>query len=228
MAAVGLEIVDAALVAMRDGARAATSPGVAIVSPAGLKVGEAAAAELRLQPVLAADRFWSDLSTDSFAGAGGGTVSHAALAHAHLESVWRAVASDGDEAVLALPGSMRLHQAGLLLGIARHVGMPVAGIVDAAVAATAGLAARADVLHLDVQLHQAVLTVLEGDTVLRRRRVDIAPRAGLKPMFGAWAQLISEAMVRRTRFDDLEAVALVRDFLQRPERYLRGIWGDAT
>ncbi len=133
----------------------------------------------------------------------GRRVSHAELAHAHLAAVWRSVAAAGDEAVLALPGSMRLHQAGLLLGIARHVGVPVAGVVDAAVAATAGLAARADVLHLDVQLHQAVLTVLEGEAVLRRKRVEIAPRAGLKPMFGAWAQLVSEAMVRRTRFDPL-------------------------
>ena len=56
MAVVGLEIVDAALVAVREGTRAAASPGVAIVSPAGLKVGEEAAAQLRLQPVLAADR----------------------------------------------------------------------------------------------------------------------------------------------------------------------------
>ena len=32
--------------------------------------------------------------------------------------------------------------------------------------------------------------------------------------------------IRRVRFEDLESVALVRDFLLAPERYLRGIWGD--
>ena len=53
---------------------------------------------------------------------------------------------------------MRLHQVGLLLGIARRIGIPVAGVVDAAVAACARLAARASVMHLDVQLHQSVLT----------------------------------------------------------------------
>ncbi|MBM4219077.1 MAG: FHA domain-containing protein [Gammaproteobacteria bacterium] len=225
MAAVGLEIVDAALVAVRAGARVAASPGVAIVAPADLKVGEAAAAQQRLQPVLAADRFWSDLATDSFAGAAGQAVSHADLAHAHLASVWRAVATPGDEAVLALPGSMRLHQAGLLLGIARHVGMPVAGVVDAAVAATAGLAARTEVLHLDVQLHQAVLTVLDGETVLRRRRVEIAPRAGLKVMFGAWAQLVSEAMVRRTRFDPLHQASTEQQLYDRLPGWLATLAG---
>ncbi len=228
MAVIGLEIVDAALVAVRDGARAAASPGVAIVAPAGLKVGEAAAAELRLQPVLAADRFWSDLATESLAGAPGPVVTHADLAHAHLGAVWRAVASAGDEAVLAIPGSMRLHQAGLLLGIARSIGIPVAGLVDSAVAATAGLAARADMLHLDVQLHQAVLTVLEGENMLRRRRVEIAPRAGLKSMFGSWAQLVSEAMVRRTRFDPLHVATSEQQLYERLPGWLAALSRDES
>ncbi len=225
MPVVGLEIVDAALVAVRDGVRLAASPGVAIVAPAGIKVGEPAAAELRLQPVLAADRFWTDLTADSLAGAPGHAASHADLAHAHLDAVWRTVATAGDEAVFALPASMRLHQAGLLLGIARHVGIPVAGLVDSAVAATAGLAARADVLHLDVQLHQAVLTLLEGETVLRRRRVEIAPRAGLKTMYGSWAQLVSEAMVRRTRFDPLHLASSEQQLYERLPGWLASLAG---
>jgi predicted ATPase len=32
--------------------------------------------------------------------------------------------------------------------------------------------------------------------------------------------------IRAVRFEELESVALVRDFLQAPERYLRGIWTD--
>jgi hypothetical protein len=42
---------------------------------------------------------------------------------------------------------------------------------------------------------------------LRRRRVEIAPRAGLKAIYTAWAQLVSEALVRRTRFDPLHQAA---------------------
>jgi predicted ATPase len=33
--------------------------------------------------------------------------------------------------------------------------------------------------------------------------------------------------IRAVRFEDLDSVALVRDFLMAPERYLRAIWGDA-
>ncbi|MEX0734106.1 MAG: FHA domain-containing protein [Steroidobacteraceae bacterium] len=215
MATIGIEVVDAAVIAVRDGLRVAASPGVALLDPTGVVVGESAAAAARLQPVLANDRFWSDLSQDSFAGATGSVRSHADLAHAHLTRLWGEIAEAGDTAVFAVPGSMRLHQAGLLLGIARRIGLPVAGVVDSAVAACAGLPARISVLHLDVQLHQTVLTELQGATVLRRRRVEIAPRAGLKAMYSAWAQLVSEAMVRRTRFDPLHQAASEQQLFQR-------------
>lgn len=223
MAAIGIEVVDAAVVAVRDGVRLAASPGIALLEAGGFVVGEAAAGQARLKPVLAADRFWSDLSAESWAQGAAAPVSHAELAHAHLASLWRAVAGPEDAAVFALPGSMRLHQAGLLLGIARRAGVPLAGVVDAAVAACAGLPARATVLHLDVQLHQSVLTELSGASVLRRRRVDVAPRAGLRAIYSAWAQLVAEAMVRGTRFDPLHQASSEQQLYQRLPAWLAAL-----
>jgi len=224
MAFVGIEVVDAAVVAAGgDARRLAASPGLAVLEATGPVVGEEAAAQARAKPVLVADRFWSDLSADSWAQGGAAPVSHAELAHAHLSSLWRAVAQPEDAAVFAVPGAMRLHQAGLLWGIARRAGIPVAGMVDAAVAACAGLAARGILLHLDVQLHQAVLTELSGATVLRRRRVGIAPRAGLRAMYSAWAQLVAEAMVRRTRFDPLHQAATEQQLYERLPGWLAAL-----
>jgi hypothetical protein len=71
------------------------------------------------------------------------------------------------------------------------------------------------VLHLDVELHQAVLTVMDGADVVRRRRVDVAPRVGLKALHAAWGQLIAEAMVRRTRFDPLHQAAAEQQLFDR-------------
>ena len=228
MATVGFEFVDAAVIVVRAGARAAASPGVALLTPGEPLIGPEAVAAARLQPVFASDRFWSDLAADSMAGAAGNAWSHADLARAHLAGLWRDCAEAGDDAAFALPGSMRLHQAGLLLGIARHVGIPVAGVVDSAVAACAGLAARPVVLHLDIQLHQAVLTRMEGESLLRRTRVEIAPRAGLKAMYGAWAQLVSEAMVRRTRFDPLHQAASEQQLYGRLPEWLAALAGRDT
>ncbi len=223
MATIGIEVVDAAVTAVRDGARVAASPGVALLDPAGVVVGELAATAARLQPVLAADRFWSDLAQDSFAGGSEHALSHADLAHAHLAAIWRSVGAPGDTAVFAVPGSMRLHQLGLLLGIARRIGIAIGGVVDMGVAACVPLAARAAVMHLDVQLHQTVLTRMEGGSVLRRRQVEIAPRAGLKVMYSAWAQLVSEAMVRRTRFDPLHQAATEQQLYDRLPGWLEAL-----
>ena len=220
MAAIGIEAVDAAVIAVREGERVAASPGIALLAPSGPVVGEAAAAAARLQPVIAADRFWTDLSQDAIAGGAGRPVSHADLVHAHLGALWRSVAAPGDEAVFAVPATLRPHQLGLLLGIARSLAIPVAGVVDAALAACAGLDARPLVLHLDVQMHQALLTELAGHGILRRRRVEIAPRAGLKSMYAAWAQLVSEAMVRRTRFDPLHHAASEQQLYDRLPAWL--------
>ena len=48
MAVIGIEIVDASVVAVRDGARLAASPGVALLAPSGPLIGEAALAAARL------------------------------------------------------------------------------------------------------------------------------------------------------------------------------------
>ena len=215
MATIGLELVDVALVAVRDGACVAKSPGIALLDPQGLLVGEAALAAARLKPVLATDRFWAELAADVQVPTAGLAVSTADLAHAQLSLLWRSIGQSGDQAVLAVPGSMRLEQVGLALGIAKSIGMPIAGVVDAAVAACADLPACETVLHLDIHLHQAVLTQMQGASMLRRLRVEIAPRVGVKVVNGAWAQLISEAMVRRTRFDPLHRASSEQQLYQR-------------
>ena len=66
-----------------------------------------------------------------------------------------------DEVLLALPGSYSHDQLGLILGIARACGLPVRGLVDAAVAASATRGATGERrIHLDLELHRAVVTEL--------------------------------------------------------------------
>ena len=223
MAAIGIEIVDAGLTAVREGVRVAASPGIAVLGATGILTGEAAAAAARTTAAPASDRYWSDLALDSWARAEEPRVSHADLAHAQLSALWREVAQPGDDAAFAVPGTMRPRQLGLLLGIAQHAAIPVAGLVDSALAAVAGLAAQPTVLHLDVQLYQAVLTELQGAAVLRCRRVETAARAGLKAMHSAWAQLVAETMVRATRFDPLHQGTTAQQLRQRLTEWLAGL-----
>ncbi|HKE95739.1 MAG TPA: FHA domain-containing protein, partial [Povalibacter sp.] len=100
---------------------------------------------------------------------------------------------------------------GLLLGVINETGVSVAGVVDAALAACSLQPAAARVLHLDLELHQALLTVLDYAGAkssadrggLKRNRYEIAPRRGLLALQQSWMQLIAENFVRNTRFDPL-------------------------
>lgn len=215
MALVAIELSDAGLLALKGEALSAPSPGVALLDPGGVTVGREAAAALRLKPVFAVDRFWSALSLEPLARAAPGVRCTADLAFRHLSQLWAEAASPGDEAVVAVPGSLRGDALGLAAGIARAAAIPVVGWVDAAVAACAGLQAHQTLLHLDVEPHQSVLTVLDGSDRLRRRRVDVAPRVGTKALFSAWAQLIAETMVQRTRFDPLHQAAAEQQLFDR-------------
>ena len=216
MADVGIELIDAGVLAARGNALSPASPGIALLAEEEVIVGRAAAAQARLKPVYVADRFWSDLSTDPMPRAAASAHSHADLAYAHLGQLWGEVAEPGDEALFAVPGNIRGQSLGLLAGIARTAGIGVRGWVDAAVAACVSLSSsRETVLYVDIGLHEAVLTMLEGDLALRRSRVDLAPRVGLKSLYAAWGQLIAEALVRRTRFDPLHQAATEQQLFDR-------------
>jgi hypothetical protein len=203
VARIALELVDAGLVAVKGDEVSEPSPGVALLDPGGVVIGRQAAAQARLKPLLAFDRFWSDLTTDPLPRQLAGAGSRADLVYLQLSGLWREMAGPGDEALLLVPGSQRPGELGLLAGIARAAAVPVAGYLDLAVAACASLEACETVLHLDVQMHQAVLTEMRGAATLQRGRVEAAPRVGLRALYAAWAQLVAEAMVRRTRFDPL-------------------------
>lgn len=225
MAWVAIETVDAGLAAAREGALSPPSPGLALLDTAGLLTGAEAAAQQRLKPVFAFDRFWTDLGTEALPRPHAQARSRADLAYVHLSQVWAGVGQPGDAALFAVPGSMRPRELGLLAGIAAAADIPVAGFVDAALAACAPLAARETVLCLDVQLHQSVLTELHGAETLARRRVEIAPRVGLKALRAAWAQLVAEAMVRRTRFDPQHHAAGEQQLHDRLPQWLATLSG---
>lgn len=212
-----IELVDAGLVAWRGGAQVGgPSPGVALLDPNGLVVGSEAAAQQRLRPAHAFDRFWVELDTTPLTRQATGVRSSADLAFLHLQGFLGGIARQEDErVVLALPGNLRPRQLGLLAGIASTLGLPMGGFVDLAVAAGASVPTGMRMLHLDVHLHRAVLTELVGDDVLQRGRVEAAPRVGLRALHEAWARWIAGSMVERTRFDPLHHAASEQSLMDR-------------
>lgn len=210
MATLALEVNDAGLVALRAGStglrRREGGPGVALFEGSRLVVGEEARAMSRLHPRLTTSRFWDELDTTLLGRPFPDGVTAADLAHAHLEGFWAGAERGVREVILAVPGYWSERSLGVLLGIARSIGMPTVGMVDAAVAAASDRPGQR-MLHLDLTLHRAVATELglvlgpDGAEVARGRVESLG--LGLAGLRETLAHRIAEAFVRETRFDPL-------------------------
>lgn len=210
-----LELIDATLVLARGRGESADivadEPGVAILEDQATLTGVEALRRLRVQPLLAHTNFWRGLSTQPLTRPSRVAGTTADVAFSQAEKLLGRFKQDNEAVLLAVPAGYSREQLGLLLGVINETGVPVAGLVDAALAACSLQPAPARILHLDLELHQALLTVLEysgGEYAgLKRSRYEIALRHGLLGIQQALVQFIAENFVRKTRFDPLHDAA---------------------
>jgi hypothetical protein len=111
---------------------------------------------------------------------------------------------DGRRLWLTAPANAEARGLGSLLAITQTLSLPVDGFVDSAAVSAAALGLDRNAIALELGLHHAAATSIdcEGGRV-RRRRATVANRGGLIELYQAWLELISKAMVKRTRFDPL-------------------------
>jgi hypothetical protein len=109
---------------------------------------------------------------------------------------------------------------GLILGIAQACGIPVEGVVDAAVAAATTVSPRGRVVHLDIELNGIVLTEIAGGRELVRRKVQLGDHTGWVRLRDAWAKCVARNFVSRTRFDPLHLAATEQVLYARLEELL--------
>lgn len=216
-APVAVELNDAGVAVARTTPAGATvldgepSPGFALLQDGRVLVGTAALQRHRLSPLHAQNRFWSALGTEPLPWSARGIGTPADLAHAHLTSVLEpAVSAGARELLLAVPPGYTREQLGLLVGIANESGTTVRGLVDLGLAACTTVAPAPHLLHLDLQLHQAVATLVDfahADGLLRRSRYELLPGVGLLAFRQLLAESIATTFVRETRFDPLHEAA---------------------
>ena len=212
MAVLALELNDAGIVAVRDSAPKVLalpeSPGIAVVDGNAIVTGRQARSRLHLTPRFTHTRFWDALDTTPLSRPFPSKLSRADLAHAHLSHLWEeadGANSDDDRAVLAVPGWYSLDQLGLILGMARAIGIAVGCMMDSALAAAAGVTEGRALVHLDLHLHRVSATSIHRDEKLVRESTVVNEDVGLVPLQDAWATLVAQAFVRQTRFDPLHS-----------------------
>ena len=186
----------------------AEAPGVAVIEDDATLTGPDAARRLRLQPLLAQTNYWRSISIEPLTRPSRLVRTAADIAFAQAQALLGSFKSDGEQLLLVIPAGYSREQLSLLLGVINEVGAPIAGLVDAALAACSLEPAPARVLHLELELQQALLTVLDHSGAiqgggLKRSRYEIALRHGVLALQQTWMQFIAEQFVRKTRFDPL-------------------------
>jgi hypothetical protein len=204
-----LELIDSGLLLARsrgeDGEVLAEVPGFAVLDDDRTRTGTEAADRVRLKPLLAHTNFWRGVGTEQLTRPSRLVRTTADIAFAQAEALLGQY--KGESVLLAVPAGYGREQLALLLGVINETGVTVAGLVDAALAACSLEPAPARLLHLDLELHQAILTVLEytgGErSGLKRSRYEIALRNGVLDIQQTLMQFIAETFISKTRFDPL-------------------------
>jgi len=178
-------------------------PGFALLEDDDLTTGMKAFQNARVKPRRIQSRFWSDLKTDPLPDRRFQHLSAADLVSRHFEQVWKSVSSSGDRLVVAVPAYMTNANLGLFLGIANELGVPVVGLVDAAVAATRREYKGAIPVHVDLGLHVATLSRLAQAGQAQLDRSAVIESSGLMSLYDAWIRIIADAFVKQSRFDPL-------------------------
>ena len=204
MSRTALDLNDAAILAWQNGQVVLCDVGYASLDHDGLSFGASAYVTARLRPRAANRRFWRDSADAPMPQPMGTCRSTADLAQAHLLRIVRQLQPGGEDVVIVVPAYWDSGQTGLALGLAQDAGLKVTGLVDSAVAASRRPCPGRELWHLDLTLHDAILSrIRQNDmaTLDQRHRLD---GLGVETLDCAAAQCLSRAFLATSRFDPLQ------------------------
>jgi len=184
-----------------QGGQLVQSPGYALLNGTQYTFGSDARGAARLRPRDINTRYWWQLNTEGLQPALGPARHTADLVHAHLLDIHKQAGSP-DELVLAVSSSMQRDQLALLLGIIGQCPFNAVGLVNRSVALASAYACPGNLYHLEIQLHQAVITELtQNNGQLEMKRTIPLPGCGLLQVQERLVEIIATAFIRQTRFD---------------------------
>lgn len=209
MTTLGISIDDRALALAQDGRVLSVAPSIVRRAGGDAPAGASAPDILRSRPAEISARHWNDIAAN---GATAGAALPLALAELRERLRGARVAGDAaasfDAAWIAVSAAFPPAALSDVLGAARAVPLPVRGFVDAAVASVAPLGLARPAVVLEVGLFHVAATAVECGPTVRRRRSIVSRAGGLLDIYQSWLDVVSAAMVRRSRFDPLHDAAV--------------------
>ncbi len=236
MRAIGLELSDAGIMAAVSGVKGPVtvdsddpeSPGFALSEKNRWVIGAAAAKKAHLLPRNVIHTYWDRLDTKPLKTPGFDGKTHAELAYAHVEKVWRAIRKHGDAVVIAVPEYFTPEQLGIILGIADALGVPVCGFVSMALAASATPYPGKLLISVDMHLHRTAITALSQTDRLFALRTETLPGRGLYGLYSEFVGIIAGAFVSQTRYDPFHRAASEQHLYDRLPGLLKDLQQNAT
>jgi hypothetical protein len=108
---------------------------------------------------------------------------------------------EGD-VIFAVPGNFTRQQLAILLGLVNHTPFKAGGVVNSAVAAAALAAEASNIIYIDLQLHQAVVTRLNTqDDHLQAGTTIQVPGVGSQNFMDLMMQMATGMFIQQCRFN---------------------------
>jgi len=205
MTLAALELNDQSLLIQAEDGALHAEPGFARLTEDGIVSGEEARAVAWREPQHVYNQYWCQLSQKPLPSRHRHARHHADIAFAQLRKLWRNTGSS-EALVLLVPGSFATPQLSLLLGMIEALPSRACAVLDSALAAC--LDAAGDTLFVDLQMHEAVLTVCRpaGARVAIVGQ-EVFPGLGMAQIQNSLARHISDLMIESYRFDPLHSSA---------------------
>lgn len=210
------------------------SPGYALLTDKGITTGKIALQKAYLEPQKSFNQYWRQLNLSPLSSPTSQARHNADLAYAQLLQLHQDSGSP-EEIIFAAPGSFDREQLSIILGLAKASPFKTLGLIDSAVAAVSFSNEQrlitpspqsSQLLHLDIQLHQLVLTRLTVDSHIARTHVDIIADIGLKTFYDNWARYIANQFIQQYRYDPLHTAEGEQQLYNSLPSWLEQINGD--
>ena len=176
------------------------SPGYAVIKDDKIAFGASAEKLNRIYPRSTHDDYWYRLGQEAIQSTSNQIRHNADLAYMQLAEIYEQT-GESVKWLIAVPASFSQEQLGLLLGLLKAANYEDVQLIDSALLASINSLNKGAHIHLDMQLHQSVITSLETDEIHKVIKSEVLPEIGLLGIYEQCAKKISNEFINQSRFD---------------------------
>ena len=212
-----LEINDFSIKASTSDNNTYNECGFAHVTDSGIITGDKGFEAFWRHPEKCSNNYWLFLDQQPLKTNWKWVRHNADLAYAQLDNTLKSIGSP-DEVVLCVSNTISVEQLSLLAGLLKALNISIKRIVDLNL--FAGLAMRQSAWLIDMQLHQATLTLVEksisdDQEIFSIKESETLPNFGFMHICNTIARDISKKLINNSRFDPMHSSGSAQDLFNQ-------------